>query len=181
MLPNPDPVLVLVAAFGIGLIFAGAAVAKLADLQSFIGVVQNFRLLPYVLVKPFAVLLPILELAVAGGLAFPATRSYAAIGTLALLVVFTAAIAVNLARGRRSIDCGCFGDTLKQPLSGWLIARNAVLGLLAVTAAAPGFPGRPLHWLDLMTGIGGALSLLLLYLILGHLLAAADRVRRKGV
>ena len=47
-------------------------------------------------------------------------------------------MAINLARGRRNIDCGCFQSALKQRLSWVLVARNVVLAaLLLVPALQP--------------------------------------------
>lgn len=46
-----------------------------------------------------------------------------------VLGVYTVAMALNLVRGRRFIDCGC-GD-LPTPLSGWLLLRNGLLMALA--------------------------------------------------
>jgi hypothetical protein len=37
---------------------------------------------------------------------------------------------INLRRGRRHIDCGCFQSALKQTLSWVLVMRNLVLALL---------------------------------------------------
>ena len=53
-----------------------------------------------------------------------------------LLSVFAVAMGINLLRGRRHIDCGCFQGTLKQPLSWTLVSRNALLALLLVAAGA---------------------------------------------
>jgi hypothetical protein len=39
-------------------------------------------------------------------------------------------MAINIRRGRRHIDCGCFQSALKQTLSWILVARNGVLALL---------------------------------------------------
>jgi hypothetical protein len=69
-----DPIFVLMAAYGLALLFAGAAISKLASLAEFEGVVQNFRLLPRPLVKPVAWLLAPTELTVALGLAATTTR-----------------------------------------------------------------------------------------------------------
>ena len=41
---------------------------------------------------------------------------------------------INLRRGRRHIDCGCFQSALKQTLSWTLVMRNVVLALLMAVA-----------------------------------------------
>jgi hypothetical protein len=49
--------------------------------------------------------------------------------------LFAAAMAINLARGRTHIDCGCFDATQRQPLRWLLVARNIVLAVLLIAAA----------------------------------------------
>jgi hypothetical protein len=72
---------------------------------------------------------------------------WAALGAVALLVLYSVAIAINLVRGRREIDCGCFGPAARVPLSGGLVARNALLiGAAALVSLPVG--ARPLVWVD---------------------------------
>jgi hypothetical protein len=89
--------------------------------------------------------------------------------------VFTAAIALNLARGRRDLDCGCFGPLLRQPLSGWLVVRNGLLALLVLATFTP-VDARPLALLDYLT-IGAAVAALVtLYGAANYLLATAPKI-----
>ena len=55
-------------------------------------------------------------------------------GVTVLLFVYAAAMAINLARGKSVIDCGC--GSAGTPLSGWLVGRN----LLFVCFAMPTQP-----------------------------------------
>jgi hypothetical protein len=85
--------------------------------------------------------------------------------TAALLGLYAAAIAINLLRGRRHIDCGCsFGlsQAAAAELSWWLVLRNGVLAALAFLPALPQ-SGRELGVLD---GFGLAAALLLAVLLL---------------
>ena len=50
-----------------------------------------------------------------------------AVAAAALLILFAVAMGINIRRGRRHIDCGCFQSALKQTLSWILVARNAGL------------------------------------------------------
>jgi uncharacterized membrane protein YphA (DoxX/SURF4 family) len=121
----------------LALVFLTAAFGKIRHRLAFQGVVANYRLVPEMAVPAFALLLPLVEAAVAGALLF-APPFWPEVSAAILLVVFAAAMAINILRGRRHIDCGCFQSALKQTLSWTLVARNAGLALLlAVPAAVP--------------------------------------------
>jgi uncharacterized membrane protein YphA (DoxX/SURF4 family) len=121
----------------LALVFLTAAFGKIRHRLTFQGVVANYRLMPEIAVPAFALLLPLVEAAVAGALLF-APPFWPEVSAAILLVVFAAAMAINIWRGRRHIDCGCFQSALKQTLSWTLVARNAGLALLlAVPAAVP--------------------------------------------
>jgi hypothetical protein len=129
----------------IALVFLGAAIGKMRHWTIFEGVVANYRLLPRALVAPAAYALPPLEAAIGAALATGFWAPWSAAAAAVLLAVFAWAMSVNLLRGRRHIDCGCFQGTLKQPLRWILVIRNALLVLLlAASAATP--PGRPDWW-----------------------------------
>jgi hypothetical protein len=96
------------------------------------------------------------ELALALGLWLPALRATCALGAAALLSLYGIAIAINLTRGRRDIDCGCGGPLGRQTLSEALVLRNALLAVAAVAAALPVAP-RALGWLDGWT-LGAAVA-----------------------
>ena len=64
------------------------------------------------------------------------SRGHSRYGALLLLVLYTLAMVINLARGRTDLDCGCGGAA--TPLSGWLVARNGVLILCALPQILPG-------------------------------------------
>lgn len=117
------------------IVFLLSGANKLQALHTFEGVVYNFRLLPEVLVRPFAYSLPFIELALAVAFLIPAARTYAGWSAAVLLGIFTLAVSINLLRGRREIDCGCFSSELKQRLSSWLLLRNIILIGLALWAA----------------------------------------------
>jgi hypothetical protein len=171
-----DPMILAFALAILMLIFLAGAWSKLRARETFEGVVYNYRLLPELMVRPASYLLPLAELAVGLGLAHASTRPYAAVGALALLTMFNIAIGINLARGRREIDCGCFSSVLKQRLSGGLIVRNvALMGLAAWLAwrAPQSFPG--MGWLDWLVGLAAAVVVAFVYMT-ASLLAAQAKV-----
>lgn len=109
-------------------VFAAAAVPKILSPHDFAVVVFRYQILPYPLVNLAALFLPWLELLCAVALvAAPRFRDAALALVLAMLIVFTAAIAFNLYRGI-DIACGCF--TVKpgaRHMGWWNLGRNALL------------------------------------------------------
>jgi peroxiredoxin len=150
-------------------VFAVAALAKLADRAGSRQAIVDFGA-PRALASPGALLLPLAELSVAVALIPRATAWWGALGALALLLLFSAAIATNLARGRKP-DCRCFGQLSSSPVGWMTLARNGALAALAgfVVAGGPDDPGRSaVAWLGDLTAvqlagvIGAALALALL-------------------
>lgn len=165
--------LLLAARIGLACIFLTAGVGKLRHLMVFEGVLANYRLLPRWAIAPVHVLLPLVEIAVAiAVLTRPALGAPAA----ALLLLFAAAMAVNLRRGRRDIDCGCHQSALRQRLSWALVWRNGVLALLALAAALPPVRVSASAWL---TGAGAGLGLFALYCAMNSLWALGSPARRR--
>lgn len=121
--------LVLISQVLLAAVFAVAACSKLADRAGTRAAVVEFGA-PRLLAGPIGLLLPIAELAVAGLLLPDATATAGAVGAIALLLLFSAAIAVSLARGRTP-DCHCFGQLRSSPAGGTTLARNAALAGLA--------------------------------------------------
>lgn len=141
----------LVAGIGLALVFAAAAIGKLADRDGTRKAVGEFGT-PDRLVAPLALLLPVAEIAVSFALVFSATRPAGAIGALVLLSVFSAAVGVSLARGRTP-ECHCFGQLHSAPANWKTLARNALLAGLAVVALTEGGPGA-FGWIGNRVPIG---------------------------
>jgi hypothetical protein len=86
----------------------------------------------------------------AAGLLFAVGTATCALAGAALLTLYLGAIAINLARGRRSIDCGCLGPvgSSGHGLSWWLAPRNLALIAPAFILAASEPGSRTLGVLD---------------------------------
>ena len=160
----------------VGLVFLLAAVQKAQHWKILSGVIANYRLLPRILVIPAAALLPPLELALGLLLLVGVAQDWAALGTVLLLAVFAAAMAINLRRGRTHIDCGCGQSFLKQSLSWTLVARNAVLAALLLPSLSP---IGPLPMSATLIGAGAGFAFFLLYLLL-NVLSALPRPEVRG-
>src|SRR5262249_43406760 len=94
-----------------------------------------------------------------------------------LLGLYAGAIAINLARGRRDIDCGCAGPAARRPISGWLVARNLVLAGIALAGCAPLAP-RLLGWIDGFAVVAPTAPLAPCWTASDRLLALAPRIGR---
>jgi hypothetical protein len=171
-----DPALRGLCAFSLALIFGASGAIKLRDLEMFEGSLANYQLAPTWMERPLAYLLPITECAAAAGLLPASTRAMAASTLLALLTIFTGAVAINLARGRTNIDCGCFGPALRQQLSGWLLLRNLFLMILAAVVILPA-NRRTLESLDVVTIVMGATTLVILYASANFAIGNVPRTR----
>lgn len=177
-LPLLDPVATSTLSAVLSVIFLTGAWQKLRDLALFQANVENYRLLPDGLAWPAALLLPVWELAAGALLVFDPVRTAGALLTIGLLSVVTAAVVINLLRGRTEIDCGCGslgGHVGDQTLSWCLAARNALLALAALLALREDAP-RALVWIDYLSVAGGTLGLLGLYVTANQLMANNPRL-----
>lgn len=171
-----DPAIRDLCAFALALIFGASGAMKLRDLEMFEGALANYQLAPRWMEKPLAYTLPIIECASAAGLLAASMRPVAASTLLGLLAIFTGAIAINLARGRVNIDCGCFGPALRQELSGWLLLRNLFLMILAAMLILPESV-RPIESIDVVTIVLGAITLVILYASANFAIGNAPKTR----
>jgi len=174
-----DPVVDLTLRAALALLLLAAAVHKLRDPGTFRATLAEYRLLPDAVAPAAAGLVIGVELAIAAALlALPAPGLVA---TALLLATYALAIGINLARGRRHIDCGCGGPAARQPISGRLVARNLLLAAVALAGLAP-IHARPLVWVDALTVVAATAALATLYATLDRMLADAPALARvRGV
>jgi len=176
-----DPAIAWTLRLSLALLFATAAWHKLSDRAAFAGAVRAYELVPSSFAVPLSWLLPSLECVIAVGLVLPELRKASAIAAGGLLSLYTFAIAASLWRGKRDIDCGCFGfvQGAKTQLSPGLIARNLALvvasGMLLVPVRA-----RGLLWIDALTVAMSLLGASLLWGAVQRLLQNGPELRRLG-
>jgi methylamine utilization protein MauE len=164
-----DPVVSSLLALGGAALFGWAAVRKLRARRAFAETLAQYQLVPEGLVAFAAFGLAPAELATAAGLLWPATRSFGGVAGAALLVIYASAIAINLGRGRRDLDCGC--GLKPRAIGGWMVARNVILAALLGVLWLP-TSARALGAADLATIAGtlviGALLYASIELLLGR-------------
>jgi len=77
-------------------------------------------------------------------------------------MVYAGAIALNLSRGRRELDCGCAGPADRRPIAWWMVWRNAILAPLLLLTTLE-WSRRPFAAADALTLVGGLAAAVLLY------------------
>ncbi|HUE30815.1 MAG TPA: MauE/DoxX family redox-associated membrane protein [Verrucomicrobiae bacterium] len=172
-----DPVVDATLRTALALLFFVAAGHKLRDLGRFRATLGEYRLLPAALTPLAAALVVAAEVGAAGALVAPGTRAAGLLSAAFLLALYGAAVAINLARGRRDLDCGCAGPAVRRPISGALVARNAALAALALAGLAP-VRARALLWVDAVTVAGASAALAAIYASLDRVIAYAPGLSR---
>lgn len=177
-----DPVLGYIVLLGVAALMASAGLHKLRGRQEFSEVLAAYRLLSGSVIPTAVHVLPGVELLTALGLLVPESRPTACVIAAALLIAYGGAIGINLARGRRDLDCGCSLAGGRRPIAAWMLARNGVLAVAALGVALP-WASRTLGWIDLMTIAAGASAAVLLYAstdaLLGRVVPAAAMARAR--
>ncbi len=174
-MPVIDPILLAIAHFAVALLFLGSAYAKVSNFAVFRATLAEYELVPAALVGCAAMIFASAELLIGVAALVPATTVAAMLAAAFLLCVYALAIGINLARGRRDIDCGCTGPATRQLLSGWLLVRNGVLVAFA-SIGTLGSSGRPLIAADwVVVGLGLA-AVITLYAAINQLMANVPRL-----
>lgn len=120
------------AALALAAVMVRAAVAKLGSRQE---TADDFASLGLVAAGPLAVIVPILELAVA--VLLVVAPGWGGVVAAALLTAFTAVLARVLRRPEGlAPSCACFGGASRSPLSWRHLVRNGTLLALALVAAS---------------------------------------------
>jgi hypothetical protein len=174
-----DPAIAIPLRCLLALLFASAAWHKLSDLAAFRIVLHDYQVLPLALVTPATAIVIATELGLAATLPWAPSAPTAAWVAIALLGVYATAIGINLARGRRTLDCGCAPSAYRQPLSEWLLVRNAALILVASITLLPVTP-RPWTGVDWLTLAGAVATGTMIWTAAQRLLALATTMPGMG-
>jgi uncharacterized membrane protein YphA (DoxX/SURF4 family) len=145
--------ILLVVRLSIACTFIRAGAVKLADMKEFRLAVTNYDILPAGLVAAAAVTIPAVEVTAGFLLLLGVLTVVVAAALAALLLCFSAAIAVNLARGR-VFDCGCGGSAAPRTISWRHVAFNTILACAATAVAV-----APPTGLELLRGPSGLVSI----------------------
>lgn len=126
----------------IGFVLLLAGIPKLTDYDGVLRSVRGYKVLPRPFEPVAARALPITETVAGALLVIGIARPWAALVAALMFVSFLVGLTVNLLRGRRDLDCGCFAFGLGEvPRIGWFHAvRAGVLAAVSLATAAIGSP-----------------------------------------
>lgn len=157
----------------ISLIFARAAWHKLGEFTEFTGFVADYRLLPERLVIPASwAIVGVETLSVILQLV-PHGRPAGLVLAVVMLLAYGAAMAINIQRGRTTIECGCGGAA--QPLSWALVVRNGLLASIGLTALL--LPLGPMNASDAIAAIASGFAVWMAFLLIEQILSNASLAR----
>lgn len=159
------------------IVLARAAWHKYDRFLETVGFAQGYGVVPHAWVMPIVRALTLAEATTVLALILPQTRALGGLAAVGLFAGYGVLMATALMQGRREIDCGCGG--LPQIVSGFTLARNAVLVLLALNIAA--WPGQVVvvRPLEAAVAIGAGLVLTAIYATIERLAAHIPHIRQK--
>ncbi|MCP5108462.1 MAG: DoxX family membrane protein [bacterium] len=99
--------------FILGGVFIYASIDKIANPYAFARIIHNYQQMPDMFIYPMAIILPWVEMFAGVFLVLGIYKRTAAIVLGSLLLVFSVAISINLARGL-NFDCGCFSTVTTE-------------------------------------------------------------------
>ncbi|EME15474.1 MauE/DoxX family redox-associated membrane protein [Rhodococcus triatomae] len=156
-----------------------AGVPKLGDRDGLLTVVKGYRLLPAPAERTVAATLPFAEVAIGVLLIAGLGGRWPAAAATVLFAGFVTGLTVNLARGRRDLDCGCFafGAGHEVPRIGWFHAGRAALFAVAALALTVA-PAPEVTPVGRLVGVAGGLLLVLAVVSVAQLRAVVHPGRR---
>jgi hypothetical protein len=161
----------------LAILLAASSVAKLGDLDGFIGIVSGYGALPRGLSRAIGYIVPILEAFIAAGLISGASRAVAAI--LAALFFTNAAgvVGLSLALHRTPGRCGCFGSLSTAKPTWSLAGLDVMLAVSSLGITVLSNRSATSIGADIEAGLGAVLFGLLVWTL--ATLATVSRLDRR--
>lgn len=164
-------------------LFASALVHKVFHFTSFQGTVATYlrgvalATGGVTLGATFAIVVG--EILAATACVAPVVRMLRAGMIAGMLLLYAAAMGLNLLRGNALLDCGCHWGSLRQPVGYALVWRNLFMALVALALAVPA-GDRPMQAIDGATIVASTALVALLYAVVNRASAGAAQVYGKS-
>ena len=163
-----DPVFMWIISLCLSMLFMFAALHKVKYTAHFEMVLVSYQLLPRKSIFLISKLFIMVEVVTSLALIISPGRPMGAVLAFLLLSVYGAAMAINLLKGNRLLDCGCHLQAQKQAISWRLVLRNALLAGAALLLLMPE-TARRLQVYDLAVVAFGLTMCVLIYTIASQL------------
>ncbi|MGD8306003.1 MAG: MauE/DoxX family redox-associated membrane protein [Ignavibacteria bacterium] len=137
MLSIKNKYLLFVIRIIIAFVFILAGIEKISDPETFSVSIQNYKILPLILINITAIILPWIELITGILLLLGILVKENSYLISTMLVIFILAIGISLARGL-NIDCGCFGTRLGAEIGLFKLGENVILLIMSIILISSG-------------------------------------------
>jgi len=124
----------------LGVLFVFSGIIKMSDLKGFSKIVIAYNMLPLELSRLMGYVLPFVELIIGGILLNGGYVFYGAVVGLLQLIVVTFALMKIYKRKKKMENCGCFGTSIKVPVSKRKLAENVFWIILLVYVVVQSYP-----------------------------------------
>lgn len=163
-----DPVCVISISWFFAFFFGESCISKIIYKEYAIEAISGYELLPPSLINVFLLMQVTFEGGVFISLFLFPFSDMPKIMAVFLIGVYSIAIFINLLRGKKEVDCGCYGPYRKEVIHWSLLLRNSLfIFFLSLGVIDPS--ERMLSFLDWIVCALTALSLILLFKLSGAL------------
>jgi len=132
--------IVFIVAKILGVLFVFSGIIKMSDLKGFSKIVIAYNMLPLGLSRLMGYVLPFVEIITGGILLNGGYVFYGAVVGLLQLIVVTFALVKIYKRKKKMDNCGCFGTSIKVPVTKRKLAENVFWILLAAYVVMQTYP-----------------------------------------
>jgi len=124
----------------LGVLFVFSGIIKMSDLKGFSKIVIAYNMLPLELSRLMGYVLPFVEIITGGILLNGGYVFYGAVVGLLQLIVVTFALMKVYKRKKKMDNCGCFGTSIKVPVTKRKLAENVFWIILLVYVVVQSYP-----------------------------------------
>jgi uncharacterized membrane protein YphA (DoxX/SURF4 family) len=122
--------------FFIAAVLLATAAGKLLDVRGFAAVLESYDAIAERALLPFAVAIPLLELAVGLWLVSGRRLAAASLAAAAMHLLYAGWSAASVLRGLKLANCGCFGVFLARPLGWSTVVEDSLMVALSLALYA---------------------------------------------
>jgi hypothetical protein len=170
------PIFYLAISYFLGALLLVAAAHKILRGHQFRTSLAGYRILPENWLKPFGMVLALLEALVGVLLISGISVTIDAIAAAALFFTYGGLLVYALISGRGNMGCGCEWGEVPQPIRKWMVVRNILFTALALFLAAASISVSPTIF-DIGNAAAAALALFLVQSSLAEIFAVSHRIK----